>query len=160
MGTNWSLRPGPRMCGKTSYRQLVASPVGDGFFPVSPKGDTGFFCGTSGWVMYLTGSILGGRWYYRSPREAAQRRCDAATAATVKSLVLRLRGRTIRDQPQQSIPLTKAMENIKKFFGDKFATVSERKKSYDLLRTFLRENHDWLGAVGPNSDALSGAIRF
>lgn len=46
------------------------------------------------------------------------------------------------------------LTTITTYFGPALRSVDTRKQSYDLLRTFITENHNWNGTTAPDSDVL------
>lgn len=51
------------------------------------------------------------------------------------------------------------MTTITAVFGEDLSDVAKRQQSYDLLRTFIAQNHDWNGASAPDSDVLVPKLR-
>jgi len=51
------------------------------------------------------------------------------------------------------------LKTISACFGPDLCNVEVRKQSYDLLRAFVTDNHNWSGSAAPNSDVLVPGLR-
>lgn len=51
------------------------------------------------------------------------------------------------------------MASVTEYFGEQFSDTEFRKNSYDYLRNFVANNHNWNGATAPDSDVLVPRLR-
>ncbi len=51
------------------------------------------------------------------------------------------------------------LSKVSQYFGVTLKAAKSRQDSYDFLRTFVADNHDWSGKAAPNSDVIVPKLR-